>query len=165
MFCIPLLEQNVRNHCQFKTNLLRVYMRDDAILGRNCGTSRRLFCCAAATWRKTEANVVITDCWCVCSGTLYASASERERKRGRKAGKERELSLHTIYSQWGKAYRSRKMDSTSGYHTYLTFRVWHLVSRPDLMLTQILSGPWKITAKVKVLQPPMTTRTSERSIN
>lgn len=94
MFCISLLEQNVRNHCQFKTNLLRVYMRDDAILGRNCGTSRRLFCCAAATWRKTEVNVVITDCWCVCSGTPYASASEREKEGGRE--RERVISSHNI---------------------------------------------------------------------
>lgn len=50
---------------------------------------------------KTVVNVVITDCWCVCSGTLYASASEKEREGGKEGEieRERELSLHTIYSQ------------------------------------------------------------------
>lgn len=66
------------------------------------GTAERLGGCSAARQQrgeKTEVNVVITDCWCVCSGILYASASEREREGGREAGKERELSLHTIYGQ------------------------------------------------------------------
>lgn len=95
MLCISLLEENLRNHCQFKTNLLWVYLRDDAILGRNCETSLRLFCsAAAATQQKTEGNVVITDCWCVCKGILCASASEREREG---IEKERESYLFTQY--------------------------------------------------------------------
>lgn len=73
---------------------------------------------------------------------IFVERGERERVRERECV----LSVHTIYSHSGKAYTSREMDSMSGYHTYLTFRVWHLVSRPDLMLTQILSGPWRITS-------------------
>lgn len=48
---------------------------------------------------KTVANVVITDCWCVCSGTLYASASEREREEegGGNRKRERESYLFTQY--------------------------------------------------------------------
>lgn len=44
-------------------------------------------------------NVVITDCWCVFSGTLYASASERERERERVGGRQekRESYLFTQY--------------------------------------------------------------------
>lgn len=107
---------------------------------------------------KTVLDVVITDCWCVCSGTMHAPSAmnvcivrEREgRERGRE--RERELSVHTIYSHSGKAYRSREMHSMSGYHTYLAFRVWHLVARPDMTLTQIISSPSRITSKDNVLQ-------------
>lgn len=106
---------------------------------------------SASRWQcgKTELDVVRTDCWCVCSGIMHAPSamnvcivcivSEWERETER----ERELSVHTIYSHSGRAYRSGGMDSMSGYHTYLTFGVWHSGSRPDLTLTQILSG--KIT--------------------
>lgn len=69
-------------------------------------------------WPKLEPNVVITDCWCVCSGTMHAPSAvsvctvrDREGKGG--GG----LSIHTMYSHSGKAYRSREMDSMSGYHT------------------------------------------------
>lgn len=75
-----------------------------------------------------------------------------EREGGRERERVRDLSVHTIHSHSGKAYRFRGMDSMSGYHTYQTFRVWHLVSSPDLMLTQILPGPYKITSTVNALQ-------------
>lgn len=74
--------------------------------------------------------------------------------------RERELSIHIIHSHSGKAYRFKEMDSMSGYHTYQTFRVWHLVSRPDLTLTQILPGPYKITSEDSVLQ---ATRDNKRA--
>lgn len=85
-------------------------------------------------------------------------------KRKRKG--EGELSVHTMHTHSGKAYRFREMDSVSGNHTYQTFRVWHLVSWPDLTLTPLHWDQNRITSADCVLHLTCDSeRASERSIN
>lgn len=88
--------------------------------------------------------------------TVCLYREERERAS--------ELSLHTTHSHSGKACRSGRMDSMSGYDIYQTLRVGYLVARPDL--TQIVSGSYGITSTESVLQMTRDNkREHERSIN